>query len=157
MWEAAYNASMQVQNSSHTPQGAFGYMLTQIHPHPRLAVATHFPVADDTVASALESVRAHCPHIQQGIPSEVPSPGGNITWSYDLTVLNVSKTRIRERKAVVQPNSFGGSPRQYADINPPKYHTSTGAMDPYAQIDRATEVPQVNPVTHKENYREDGY
>lgn len=157
LWNAAYNASMQVQNSSHTPQGAFGYLLTQIHPRPRLAVATHFPVADDTVASALESVRAHCPNIQQGIPSEVPSPAGNITWSYDLTVVNVSATRIRERRAVVQPNSFGGTPRQYADVNTPKYHTSAGGMDPYAQIDRATEVPPVNPVTHAENYREDGY
>jgi ribonuclease Z len=157
LWNAALNASLQVQNSSHTPQGAFGYLLTQIEPNPRLAVATHFPVDDGTVASALDSVRAHCPGIQQGIPSGVPDPAGNITWSFDLTVINVSATAIRERRAVVDPNSFGGRPRQYLDVNVPKYHTTAGGMDPYAQIDRLTEVPAVDPDTNTVNYREDGY
>jgi len=157
LWEAALDASTQVQNSSHTPQGAFGYLLTQIQPRPRLAVATHFPVADDTVESALASVRAHCPDIVQGIASGVPNSAGNITWASDVTVINVSKDRILERKAVLLPFTFGGSPRQYIDVNTPKYHTAAGGMDPYAQIDTSTEVPPVDPDTHEENYRSDGY
>ncbi|MFZ7112465.1 MAG: MBL fold metallo-hydrolase [Desulfatiglandales bacterium] len=158
LWKAALNASLQVQNSSHTSQGAFGYLLTQIDPLPRLAVATHFPVEDDTVNSALESVRNHCPGIVQGIPNGDPDPNGNITWSFDITVINVSADhRIRERKAVVSPFTFGGTPVQYPDVNTPKYHTADGKMDPYAQIDRSTEVPAKDPETGEENYREDGY
>lgn len=156
LWEAALNASLQVQNSSHTPQGAFGYLLTQIEPRPRLAVATHFPVEDDTVDSALQSVRNHCPDIVQGIPGGVPAPQGNITWSFDFTVINVSADRIRERKAVVSPFTFGGRPLQYPDVNTPKYHTADGTMDPYAQIDLSTEVPAYDSDGNM-NYDPNGY
>lgn len=158
LWEAAVNASLQVQNSSHTSQGAFGYLLTLIDPRPRLAVATHFPAEDDTVNSALESVRNHCPGIVQGIPSGVPDPAGNITWSFDLTVINVSAVdhSIRERKAVVSPFTFGGTPVQYPDVNTPKYHTADGSMDPYAQIDRSMEVPAYDSDGNM-NYNPNGY
>ncbi len=44
-----------------TSPGAFGYILSQIQPKPRLTVATHFPVADDTVTSAFESVKGTAP------------------------------------------------------------------------------------------------
>ncbi len=50
-----------VEENSHTPQGAFGYLLSQILPRPRLTVVAHFPVADDTVKCALNSVQAHFP------------------------------------------------------------------------------------------------
>jgi len=156
LWNAAVNASLQVQNSSHTSQGAFGYLLTQIEPRPRLAVATHFPAEDDTVNSALESVRNHCPGIVQGIPNEEPDPEGNITWAFDFTVINVSADRIRERRAVVSPFTFGGIPVQYLDVKTPKYHKADGSMDPYAQIDISTEVPAFDS-DGKMNYDPNGY
>ena len=53
------------KNSSHTPQGAFGYLLSQINPRPRLTVIAHFPMANDTVACALNSVQAHFPDISE--------------------------------------------------------------------------------------------
>ncbi len=40
--QAAIQRMQTVQNSSHSPQGAFGYLLSQIKPRPRLTVATHF-------------------------------------------------------------------------------------------------------------------
>ncbi len=52
-----------VQDCSHTPQSAFGYLLSQIGPRPRLKVATHFPLSDDTVNCAMRSVRNHIPDI----------------------------------------------------------------------------------------------
>jgi hypothetical protein len=50
-----------IEESSHTLQGAYGYLLSQINPNPRLSVLAHFPVADDTVECALQSVQNHFP------------------------------------------------------------------------------------------------
>ncbi len=69
-----------VQNSSHTPQGAFGYLLSQIDPRPQLTVATHFPVADDMVECAKNSIEAHNPGIVWG---------RDIICSFDLMVLKI--------------------------------------------------------------------
>jgi ribonuclease Z len=60
-FDAAVQNATNVIDSSHTPQGAFGYLLSQIEPRPRLTVIAHFPVADDTVQCALNSVLAHFP------------------------------------------------------------------------------------------------
>ncbi len=148
-WNEAYNYALQVQNSSHTPQGAFGYLLSQIKPPPRLAVATHFQAADDTIASAMQSVRAHY-------------PTGDVAFAADLMVLNVSQTGIRQRHAVVSSFAFYPvSPPQA--VNTPFYwkwdttDPTKKVMDPYAQINTDDVIPAEDPVTHKENYREDGY
>jgi hypothetical protein len=63
-YQSAVDFAKMIQNSSHTPQGAFGYLLSQINPHPQLTFATHFPVADDMVECALSSIEAHNPGIQ---------------------------------------------------------------------------------------------
>lgn len=136
-----------VQNSSHTPQGAFGFLLSQIVPRPRLTVATHFPVADDTVSCALKSVREHCPDLKMG---------KNLIWSFDLMVLRVTKSKIIPLRGVVQ--DFGFSPTVNlppGNPNPPKYHYSDGTGNPYAQIDTSTEIPACEQYVC--NYREDGY
>ena len=129
-----------VQDSSHTPQGAYGYLLSQIKPRPRLAVATHFPVADDTVACALESVKAHNPGIQMG---------RDIIWSFDLMVLKVSKSRIQQLRAVVPDFGFSPWVQPHANLNPPKYHDASGAGDPFAQIDTTQQI-QAGPDTYCE-------
>lgn len=138
-----------IQNSSHTPQGAFGYLLSQINPRPRLTVATHFPVANDTVACALKSIQAHCPDIQR--------IGPEFVWSFDLMVLRVTQERIVQLRASVP--EFGFSPvanMPSKTMNPPKYSTSDGQPDPFAQIDRSTEIPAQDENGNC-NYREDGY
>jgi ribonuclease Z len=147
-----------VQNSSHTPQGAFGYLLSQIEPRPRLTVATHFPVADDTVACALKSVREHCPVVR----GRDPKPGENaarITWSMDLMVITVSPQRIIEQKGKVSNFAFAPTiQRAPGTLNPPKYRDElTHRGDPFAQIDQTRAIAPCDCDTGACRYREDGY
>ncbi len=135
-----------VQNSSHTPQGAFGYMLSQINPRPKLTVATHFPVADDTVASAFDSVKAHCPDVELG---------KDIVWSFDLMVLRVFPDHIEQRRAEVSKFAFNPPVQLPTGMMPPKYNDGTGHGDPYYQIDTTAQIlPVEGGVT---NYRVDGF
>jgi len=150
-WDAAYDYALQVQNSSHTPQGAFGYLLSQISPPPRLAVVTHFQAADDTIASAMQSIRNHY-------------PTGEVTFAADLMVLNVSKTQIRQRRAVVSPYAFypvsplkAGNTPFYWKWEDPANPGGNKVMDPYAQINTDDAIPATDPDTLEENYREDGF
>ena len=146
-YQAATTELTRVQNSSHTPQGAYGYILSQISPAPRLAVATHFPAADDTVASAFNSVQAHCTNIVFG---------SNIVWSSDLMVLRVFPDRIEQRRAVV--SNYAWNPPVQLPTNgmyAPKYNTN-GVGDPFAQIDLSTQIPATN-LNGTVNYRTDGY
>jgi ribonuclease Z len=147
----AYDYALQVQNSSHTPQGAFGYLMSQIDPAPRLTVATHFQAEDDTIFSATQSVRNHV-------------PAGELTFAADFMVLNVSKERILQRRAVVSPYAFYPVSPPLATTNRPKYWKwndpnikDFAVPDPTAQIDQAREVPQTDPDTGQVNYRVDGY
>lgn len=146
---AEYQQTVQslttVQNSSHTSQGAFGYLLSQITPPPRLAVATHFPVDDETVASALQSVQAHTNVVF----------GRDIVWSFDLMVLRIFPDRILQCRADVSDYCFNPPVRFPDGLMPPKYNDGAGHGDPYAQIDTNAAIPAVEGgVT---NYRVDGY
>lgn len=154
IWDAYVNDMAKVQASSHTPQGAFGYILSQIEPRPRLTVATHFPVADDTVACALNSVRAHVPDI---VWDRVWDPERkNITWSFDLMVIRVfppdgspTGKRIDEIQQLrAEVNDFGFSPpvRFWEGMKDPKYSTSRD------QLALETEIPP-----GADTYCEDGY
>jgi ribonuclease Z len=136
-----------IQNSSHTPQGAFGYILSQIEPKPKLTVATHFPVADDTVASAFDSVKAHCPGIQMG---------KEIVWSFDLMVLRVFPNRIEQYRADVSRYAFNPPVQLPTGMLPPKYNDGNGNGNPYAQIDPTAQIPATNE-DGSVNYRIDGY
>ena len=143
---AAVEELTRVQNSSHTPQGAFGYILSQIDPRPGLTVATHFPVADDTVASAFDSVKAHCPDVVMG---------EDIVWSFDLLVLRVFPGRIDQYRADVSKYCFNPPVQLPGGTLPPKYNDGTGVGDPFYQIDTNSAIPAVSGgVT---NYRIDGY
>lgn len=124
-----------VQGSSHTPQGAFGFLLSQIDPRPRLAVATHFPVSDDTVACAMRSVAQYVP--------DIGALGENLTFSFDRMVISVNARtgRIRQRRAATL--DYGSSPLVQIDpgktLAPPKYADANGNPDPYVQLDRREE------------------
>ncbi len=147
-----------VQNSSHSPQGGFGYLLSQINPRPRLTVATHFPVADDTVACAMNSIQQHCPVVQGNVTP--PADTARITWSFDLMVITVSKNQIVEQRGYV--SDFGFSPWTNLPTTkayPPKYHDASGNGDPFAQLDLSTEIPPCHCTATRDkcNYRGDGY
>ena len=145
MWLAASEELKRVQDSSHTPQGAYGYILSQISPPPRLAVATHFPVADDTVASAFNSVQAHCTNIVFG---------KDIVWSFDLMVLRVFPDHIEQLRADVSDFAFSPQVQLPSGMYPPKYSTN-GVGNPFAQIDLSTQIPAV--VNGTTNYNPNGY
>ena len=83
-----------VQNSSHTMQGAFGYLLSQIDPRPRLTIATHFQATDDTIESARQSLDAYC------IPRDC------YTFALDFMVFNVSKDKITQRRLDVSKHEY---------------------------------------------------
>ena len=129
---AAVQRLKMVQNSSHTPQGAFGYLLSQIEPKPKLTVATHFPTSDDTVYCAMNSLAQYVD------PAWLGDIGDRVTWSFDRMVLrlHVGSSVIQQRRGEVL--DFGGSPivRTNAELlATPKYATADGAGDPFAQID----------------------
>jgi ribonuclease Z len=150
-----------VQNSSHSPQGAFGCLLSQINPQPRLTVATHFPVADDTISCAMNSVQEHFPNrtVYQG--NNAPNDAVRITWSFDLMVITVDKRQIVEQCGYV--TDFGFSPWANLPTDqkayPPKYHDANMQGDPYAQIDTSTAIPPCDCTVEPNqcNYRDDGY
>ncbi len=119
-----------VINCSHTPPGAFGYLLKQIVPRPRLAVPTHFPVADDTVECALNSVRKHVPDITW--TGDYYNEEDDITWSFDLMVIRVRESDIGRYRAEV--NDFGFSPLARV------YNTNDAKYDKRAQIDTTMEI-----------------
>ena len=144
-----------VVNSSHTSEGALGYMLSRWMADgtlPRLTAATHFQAQDDTVELAVQNIAAY------GIPRE------RYTFPADFMVLNVTTDKsapVRQRRANVSHYAFAGQGADLvpaADCNEPKYHDADGGSDPYAQIDSTTWIPWSN---YKNNgqttYKETGY
>jgi ribonuclease Z len=126
-WDRALADAKRVQNSSHTPQGAFGYLLSQINPRPRLTMATHFPVADDTVDCALKSVRSHVPDVTW---NQVYDPvHHNIAWARDLMVLRVFEHDILQRKARVSDFEYCAMPEDTGTPAEPKYAGETDQID----------------------------
>ena len=157
-WEEAVAFTKMVQNSSHSPQGAFGYLLSLIYPRPRLTVACHFPVDDESVACATESVQAHFPQetIYQG--NYAPQKSVRMTWAFDRLVITVSKDEILEQFGDVSDFSNPAKNNLPSDVlDPARYHDENGDGDPYAQIDQASEIPSCNRITGECNFREDGY
>ncbi len=144
--DAAVQYTTNVEDSSHTPQGAFGYLLSQINPRPRLTVIAHFPAADDTVACAMNSVQAHFPN------GGYPVLGRDIIWSTDLMVLRVKQSGITQLMGKVSDYTFSPPADPSAPQGTPKYHTADGQSDPTAQIDTSTVIQPGN-----NTYCENGY
>lgn len=136
-FDNAVAALQRVIDSSHTPEKAFGYILSQLRPEyggvpPGLAVGTHFPATDDTINEAFQQIRLWYPK-------------GAVTVASDFMVINVTKARIRQRRAVVPDYSWAtisstvsGSPPDAFDT--PKYHDANGVGDPTAQLDKSADV-----------------
>jgi ribonuclease Z len=168
-FQSGVDFAKMVQNSSHTPQGAFGYLLSRINPRPQLTVGTHFPTADDMEECVKTSIEAQNPGIEWG---------KDIILSFDLMVLKLfqeggDQARIEQYQAVVSDFTFAAIGKQYNDLKPPKYWTyavdENGNIqydengypikvgDPFAQIDTSREIPSCDDGNGNCNYREDGY
>lgn len=133
----AVQQAQNVQDSSHTPQKAYGYILDQIKQNgkaPTLAVGTHFQATDDTINAALKDIRTWY-------------PTGDVTIASDTMVLNVKKNApVRQRRGVVSnytwPQTVLAPGRTY---NTPKYWkfdptTGLPTGDPAAQLDPQAKV-----------------
>jgi ribonuclease Z len=96
-WDQALQMAQDVQDSSHTPQKALGYILSQTNP--RLGIATHFQANDDTVGPAIADVRSWYQ--------------GPFTIATDLLVVNVSRNEIRQRVAVVPDRAWYPKPELF--------------------------------------------
>lgn len=135
---------MAILESAHTPQGAFGYLLSQIEPRPQLTVAVHFPVADDSVECALNSVRKHFPN------SSHPEFGKDIVWATDLMVLKVKKgenskpPKIEQFIGVASYYSWGPPQNVYQPLAPAKYPSPTAQLN-------TTNLIRSGPNTYCEN------
>ncbi|HNZ49652.1 MAG TPA: guanitoxin biosynthesis MBL fold metallo-hydrolase GntH [Candidatus Hydrogenedentes bacterium] len=103
-----------VQDSSHTPQKALGYIFAQTRP--RLGVPTHFQVNPDTVGPAMEDIRLFY--------------DGPVTIATDLLVLNVSKEKIRQRTAIIDEWAWYAQPiiPNPATLMPPRYPSPTAQL-----------------------------
>ena len=154
LWDTTLENIQTVQDSSHTPQGAFGYLLSQIFPRPKLTVATHFPTSNDTVACALGSVKRHVPNVN------VLMPNPDLCWSFDRMVIRVfgqipggPKPSIQIVKAKVLEFGYSPFPQLIGQtFYPPKYHDRKGNPDPYAQLDMSTAI-----LPGPDTFCEDGY
>jgi len=128
--EANYQKALQgaqaVQDSSHTPQKGYGYILSQLDEPPRLAVGTHFQASDDTVQVAMQDIRSYYPQ-------------GELIIATDLLVLDVSKTEIRQRRAVVSGFTYQAP----AKFDRPA--ATTAKYDsPIAQLDMSSVIDPKN-------------
>lgn len=146
----AYNNLKNVQDSSHTPQKMFGYILSLLDKPPRLAVGTHFAATDDVIRYALADIRSYYPK-------------GDVSVATDLMVIDVTKKSIRQRRAVV--SDFVWQPPldpqiETANFDPPKYwkyyvdensvtHKDIKVGDPYAQLD-----PNADVIDYPDDYDE---
>jgi ribonuclease Z len=133
-----------IVESAHTPQGAFGYLLSQINPRPQLAVPCHFPVEDDIVECAYNSVRKHFPE------GGYPELGKDILFTTDLMVLKVKKgkdgktPKIEQFMGEVSDYTWGPSQNVYGPMADPKYD------DPTTQLD-TTNLIEPGPGTYCDN------
>jgi ribonuclease Z len=143
--QAAIGAAQAVQDSSHTPQKAYGYILDQIVKQggtaPRLAVGTHFQATDDTISAALADISKWYT--------------GPVTIAGDFMVINVRKNQpIKVRRANVSsfawPQVKGVDP---SSCDPPKYwqyasDNVTKVQAPMAQLDSVALTKCIDPALY---------
>lgn len=114
-YDQAVQAAQAVQQSSHTPQLALGYILSQTKP--RLGIATHFQVNDDTVGPAVADVQSWY--------------DGEFAIATDLLVVTVSADDLSLGQATVSDFSWYPPPVLYPadELTPPKYPSPTAQLN----------------------------
>jgi ribonuclease Z len=119
---AGLKNAQAVQENSHTPQKALGYILRKLqdsHRAPRLAVATHFQASDDTIAAAMSDIRSWY--------------AGPVTFATDLMVVRATRASVVPYRAVVSDYSWSARFARTGDTYPPKY-SDDRSCNPYAPM-----------------------
>jgi ribonuclease Z len=114
-WDQAVNAAQMVQDSSHTPEQALGYILEQVKP--RLGVATHFQVNADTIDQAVKNVQSWYK--------------GPFAIATDLLVITASKDDIKLEQATVDDYAWYPPPLPIDPntLMPAKYPSPTAQLN----------------------------
>lgn len=114
-WDQAVQMATEVQQSSHTPQLALGYIWSKTQP--RLGIATHFQVNTDTIGPAVADIRTWYQ--------------GEFAIATDLLVVDVTKRAIVQRQAFVDRYAWYPTPTMYAasELAPPKYDSPTAQLN----------------------------
>ena len=114
-WDQALNVASEVQQSSHTPEQALGYILNLTQP--RLGVATHFQVNSDTIAQAVDNVQGWYE--------------GPFAIATDLFVIDVSKDAITLGQATVPEYAWYPPQTPYPsdELAVPKYDSPTAQLN----------------------------
>ena len=123
-YQLALKNSWAVQENSHTPQKAFGYILNEIAKQgkaPRLAVGTHFQAEDDTIVPALADIRSWY--------------SGPVTVASDFMVIDVTREAVTPMRAVVSDYAWNPPPAdpRSGNTEDPKYK-DTRSVNPYAPM-----------------------
>ena len=131
----AVDQAETVEQCSHTPQLAFGYILHQLElagQQPRLAVGTHFQATDATIPNALSDI---CYWYNRG---NRDINNGNVLVASDLLVLNVTKTGIRRRRGLISDFAYSTptppAVTHQGDLAPAKYQDTHYQLDPNAKV-----------------------
>ena len=117
LWVGAVNTAKRIQDSSHTPARAFGYLLSQTNP--RLGIATHFQNQSDTIDQVKADVRAFYPFNDADNPPKV-------LFATDLMVVTVPVDKqqpITWRQAHGNPYAFDSKAQWYSEteLAPPLF------------------------------------
>ncbi len=118
-YDAAVQVAQNIQDSSHTPQKAFGYIMKQTNP--RLAVVTHFQVNSDTKGPALKDIRSWYK--------------GPVVFATDMLSLIVSPNRITQHKVGVDSYAWLAPGTMQAALWPAEYPTPTYQLDQTILLD----------------------
>ncbi|MDD5677142.1 MAG: MBL fold metallo-hydrolase [Kiritimatiellae bacterium] len=135
----AVATAKKIQDCSHTPAKALGYMLHQLslsNAAPRLAVATHCQFEDDTTNTIMTYIRSWYP--------------GPVTLVQDLQVLNISTDKsqpIRQRTAVVSSDAFYAAAVNYPtnQLAAPNYTNNMMQLSAWLQGHIIPESAYTNP------------
>ena len=106
-YKAAVKIAKTVQESSHTPEKALGYILHKTRP--RLGIATHFQVNEDTIGPANTAVRTWY--------------DGPFAIAVDGLVVTVSHSQVTAAYADLEKFAWYPKPKAYpsAMLKPPRY------------------------------------
>jgi len=138
-YPAGVALAKKIQDCSHTPAKALGYMLNQLslsNVAPRLAVATHCQFEEDTTNTIMTGIRSWYP--------------GPVALVSDLQVLNISTDKsqpIRQRTAIVSSDAFYTNAAYYAasEIAAPKYANNMMQLSDWLQAHIIPEASYTNP------------
>ena len=128
-WTQVLQVATNIQDNSHTPQKAFGYIMNQTKP--RLAVATHFQVNDDTIGPAISDITYWYK--------------GAVAFATDLLVLTVSPGQILQQQAVIDPYAWLAVGKLMAGLFPAEYPTPTYQLDQTILLNHCIQPSVYNP------------